>query len=844
MADLHRSRALSGVNVRDARAIALWAPAGFGKTTLARQLARRYIRWQVVDAAADSLGEFARRVVCALDSVDGEAREYAGREDAWLDRARNRWQDPFAGAVVFENCERLAQIDGGEAFLRVLLADTPRPRAVVCCSRSPLDLGFARFALPHETYVLNESDLAFDCDEIRRVLNCSDEDANVVWETTRGWPLCVRMIARIARERPLREVCSRLESASFNTLYDYLIEHIFEIIPEESRACSIAFAAIAHPTHDDIVRLHGEDAEHLRRRALSSGLVAYRDGEYELHPLVRASILRHHAAEAGRILRRAAELCSVADPERAATLYLEAGEPAKAARAIEVLIPESLLQSVVPGVHAICRRLPRATVLDVPKLWARTMVEQPYVGLDRRLRESLHVWEKLGPDEPQRTRLLVAGVLVHALLSLGRLEEARDYYESTIAEAGGNDEDVRFLEAAWRVALDCKTGRYVDARAAFERERPLLKTHAGFYAAAIAEIYFPCARALGSWPGERIHQDIALHYARESKNPIALANLLIECVFGAWLAGDAMQLRAHMVELDALRPLAAGFVRACRTGSIGEFEDELDRPKTRAYAYLIGASVAPRNRRAAFSQDAVAAADAAGDPYLRAVARVAASMIDPARRLPWLEEATACVRNVDATPLREAVAALARGTVPETFCALARHFSDGAAEPQRYHLIVATQSLFRGHERLTLTNREMELLCYLGMREATTSIHELAEAIVPQKDSASAGRMLRVLIARVRKRCDRDIVIYEDGGYRLGPLVTVACREILRRVGRLHEEFLTYEEVAALRRDLAEVRQWSQVVAPAWEWARDLEDYLRSLDVKLTARLTAVRVAS
>src|SRR6185312_2369087 len=135
---------------------------------------------------------------------------------------------------------------------------------------------------------------AFDRAEVRHVLECSEEQARVVWDVTRGWPLCVRMIARIARERPIDEVCSRLESASFDSLYDYLIEHIFEVIPEDSRSCSIAFAAIPRCTHQDIVKLFGVAADTLRRRALTSGLVAVRDGAYELHPLVRASILRRY----------------------------------------------------------------------------------------------------------------------------------------------------------------------------------------------------------------------------------------------------------------------------------------------------------------------------------------------------------------------------------------------------------------------------------------------------------------------------------------------------------------------------------------------------------------------
>lgn len=844
MAELERIRLLDGVSAKDARAVAVWAPAGYGKSTLARQFARRYFQSRTVDlAGVAGDGEFAWRVVRALDCrPEDDAAQYDGCDGGWIEAARRAWRAPFAGVVVFENCERLAQIHGGEQALRELLALTPHPRTVVCCARMPIDLGFARFALPHETYLFTENELAFDLGEVRRVLECSEKQARVVWDVTRGWPLCVRMIARIARERPIEEVCSRLESASFDSLYDYLIEHIFEVIPEDSRSCSIAFAAIPRCTHQDIVKLYGVAADTLRQRALTSGLVAVRDGAYELHPLVRASILRRCAAVALERLCSAAEAWRGEDPERAALLYLEAGEADKAAGVLQSTIPDTVLVAVSPAARALSRRVPRSVLMNYPRLWSHTMIESGG-GLEQRLREALSVWEKLPPEESPQTRFLVLGVLMHALLGLGRLDDAREYFDRYLAPAPENDGETQLLKASWRVALAGKAGRYVEARAAFERDRGALKSHPLVYAVAIADVDFACARALGHWPDERMHQDIALHYARESQNPNTVVSVLVECIFGAWLAADAAQMRRHTDELGALHPLGSGFLRACRTGSVDEL-DEAERPKTRAYAFLIAASVAPRTRRAALAQCAVAAADAAGDPLLRVLTRVAASMTDSGRREAWLVDAAGIADGIDTASLSEAVAVLSRGKIPLAFAGLAQYLLDGTIEPQHYRLIVGTRALFRGQDRVALTNRETELLCYLGMRESATSIHELAEAIVPDKDSASAGRMLRVLIARVRKRCDPAIVVHEEGGYRLGAHVSVACREMRRRVALLRNDRLSEDEMAVLRRDLAEVRLWAEGTAPAWEWARELEDYVRDLEITLAARLEMARVAS
>lgn len=159
--------------------------------------------------------------------------------------------------------------------------------------------------------------------------------------------------------------------------------------------------------------------------------------------------------------------------------------------------------------------------------------------------------------------------------------------------------------------------------------------------------------------------------------------------------------------------------------------------------------------------------------------------------------------------------------------------------PTRCQLVVEERAVCRGTDTLQLTRREMELLCFLAMHDAPVPVDVLAEAMVPQKDCASASLLLRVLIARVRKKCGREIVEHSRSGYRLGAHVEVPWREI---ASRLHESSrhtqLGAGELVALRRDLARVRRWLQGPLPAWEWAAQCEGQWLALEDAMVKRLS------
>jgi tetratricopeptide (TPR) repeat protein len=845
--EIERTALMDRLACGSVRVLALWAAAGYGKSTLASRFAQGYDRAITIDLAdARSCTDIARSIANVVTlAVIGAAEKMAAGDDAaaWLAYAQQVWRQPFDGVVILENAEAVAAVEGGEAFLAEILAGTPRPRTVVVASRKRLDLRLTRFAMPHEIYEFDERVLAFDVAETQKLLSSTPAAAHVVQGLTRGWPLCVRMILRLARESSLDAVVARVGSLDLDTLYDYLFEHIIATFDDAYRAAIVALAAIPRPTDADLELLFESAAGDLRRLALSGGLVTHRDDVYELHPLLRTSVNRRYHAEVLDTLQTAASRWLDTDPVRAALLYLEAGDFESAARAVE---PHSLnFISAPPGFdfNTVLYRLPHEVVLRYPQLWSAS---RAYLGLsvspDIRLAEALLVWDSLEPETPRAARLSVLSELLNALSNLGQHEEAQVYYDRYLVQAQPQDENTRIYRGIWGTALCGRQGRYEEARAHADDVLETLQAVPGFYAIVFSEAVVRRLRACGQWNEERLQQDVALGYARRSKNGLAIALSLIEGIFGAWFAGDRPRFNALLQELDDFRvpsimPGTALF-RNCAFGRLEDLRDGAERPQIRCYAYLIAGQSAPPAQRRSLIERAAAAADAANETILQVFTRVALAMVDPIDRDLYLERAMLYAERIDTRQVREAVAAMQRGELPKYFAAMAEQLLEGATQPNRYRLSIVDPMLHLGTKPISLTRREIELLCFLGIQDRAVGIDRIAEALVPDSGSSSANALLRVLITRVRKKCGSEIIASSRDGYRLGAEVEVSIKNVAKRIdaAQLRAD-LGPGEVAALRRDLLEVRQWMQTPMPPWEWGVEIDVRLRELASRLIATL-------
>lgn len=822
--DIERSHLLDGLALPGRRFVALYAAAGFGKTTLALQLADRFARTMVCDLAKVSDVTDVMSRIAALFSEAPSAR-ISGAESvelsAYVDYALERWTQDFAGLVVFENAETLIMIPGAVEALVSIFATTPQNRAVCLCSRARLDISFLQFARPDEVLVLDETTLAFTTAELESLFS-SSEDIAKLYDVTRGWPLCVRLVGRLAEHRTLAEVLSEIRGVEYSMLYDFLVEHVVRALDPGGRRLAVLLAGTEDLLPADLARLLGEESASAAAFLDRSPFVTFIDGRYALHPLVRQSILRTSAEEAGEAAREAAHTARDRDPLRAAVLYARVGDVESAASALEELVLAFVVEPKSIEFVSVLERIPRETLLRYPRLFGASIT---FAGLsvsnEQRLRDALAVEANLPSDSSAVMRGSIGITIANALANLGRLEEALAVAQRAREWMSDEATDASAIYYYFFVpGIQGRMGRYAVAAEAWPRLKHLAHNAPSSLALGGNECWVRSARARGDWDEERRAIAFTLQQARESKNPTALALTLAEGLFSAWLHGDRRDFAELLVELNELRvPAILPGTRLLRDMVNARFDDlspDVGRPQLQAYAYLIGLSFCRGKKQYEISLHAEEAARRSGEPFLQALAAVAASFVDRQRSKAKLALAAEFAARVDALPLREAFAAFRDGTVPPMFAPMRDQVAIGSAAPNRYRLSLLEGSLHRGALELLPTRREFDLLGYLAFRDRIVSRHEFAEVFAPSSSSSDADRSLRVAISRIRKKFGNELIVSTPQGYALGHSVQVPLREIRERValGATHRK-ISHAEVVDLQADLAPLKHFLETEPPS-----------------------------
>ena len=309
-----------------ARFVLLIAPAGFGKTTLARQFAERFPASATCDCTGvASEEELCRRILAALGrELPGTGRPLtelqfaigAGSE-ADADLLLQLWSaNGPASAFTFENAEALAAQPQVRALLGRLLAATPPRRAVTVCSRTPVRIPTSRAVLPHETLTLRAADFAFNRSEIEEAFaefalpNATIDQIEAV---TRGWPIALLVLRRFTQEGRLGDLLTRLDDVAFDDVHDYLAGEVFGPLSARANWMRwIACAAIEDATDEDLAAALGdlevaEAADAVEGLLRASPLLARTaNGTYEVHPLLEHTIRTRYRRRRGELLAAAA----------------------------------------------------------------------------------------------------------------------------------------------------------------------------------------------------------------------------------------------------------------------------------------------------------------------------------------------------------------------------------------------------------------------------------------------------------------------------------------------------------------------------------------------------------
>jgi LuxR family maltose regulon positive regulatory protein len=233
------------------------APAGFGKTTLAAEVALEAAdlkwAWLSLDDDDNDPAQFFAYLIAALQTVE------AGIGDAALDLLRSPQPPPLKAilaALINEWEERVTQpcvvvLDDYHAIttpaiheaLAYLLAHIPPTLRLLITSRADPPLSLAQLRARAQLVEMRAEELRFTRDEaaafLRQVMNLtlSDLDVGVLDERTEGWAAGLQFAALALQSQPPERVADTLAHfrGSHRYVMDYLMEQVLLQQPESRR---------------------------------------------------------------------------------------------------------------------------------------------------------------------------------------------------------------------------------------------------------------------------------------------------------------------------------------------------------------------------------------------------------------------------------------------------------------------------------------------------------------------------------------------------------------------------------------------------------------------------------
>ncbi len=361
---LSRSRLLDWLDAKiHRRVVTVVAEAGYGKTTLLADFARRTrIRtiWHQLDEDDGDVVTFVRYLLTACRRVAPEVGETTAgllRDIGTLATPASVLVDTFVRelsaltdeptVLIFDDVQALDHAPEVQHALREIVARAPDRMTVVLSGRQRPPVALARLRTHGEVAELTADDLRFDHAETETLFRetyrrpLDRESLAALEERTEGWVASLNLVRAAIRDRSDREVRRFIRdlSATEGPLYDYLAEEVVGDLDPDLRSflmrTSLLVDVEVGPAMDaaDVDRATAvEDIAQAQRLGLLSmgrGRSARSGAQY--HPLVRGFLTARLAREIGADGVRAVHLriAAAAEPidwRRAAHHYAEAGD--------------------------------------------------------------------------------------------------------------------------------------------------------------------------------------------------------------------------------------------------------------------------------------------------------------------------------------------------------------------------------------------------------------------------------------------------------------------------------------------------------------------------------------
>jgi ATP/maltotriose-dependent transcriptional regulator MalT len=293
---IERPRLLNQLEATGARTILLIAPAGYGKTTLARQWMREQSGawWYTARSGSSDLARLAAGLAESLDVIQPGFHAYVNELLRALPNPSRQGREileAFTSALnvrttptaVMDDYHLLANSIEAETFVhelqekigfRLLVASRVRPTWAT-----------ARRQIYGELIELRKEDLALTNEESSEVLGAgrTRRDLAIVAQA-RGWPAVIGLAA-------LTQDASAPQNAVSTTLFRFFAEELFRSTPESLREKLTILALLPNLSAEVLREAFDADAAVLLDDAIAYGFATAGDVGRELHPLIREYLL-------------------------------------------------------------------------------------------------------------------------------------------------------------------------------------------------------------------------------------------------------------------------------------------------------------------------------------------------------------------------------------------------------------------------------------------------------------------------------------------------------------------------------------------------------------------------
>ena len=804
--EIVRFRLFDAYEAASPRLIVIAAPAGYGKSTLARQLGDRFDLVATCDCASvDSEREFFYAILAALRKaqaatqleITSQRADAAG--DPTLDNVLSLLGESTGSiALIFENAHNAFAHPALRRSLQHLVAASPRSCTTIVCARSGAPIQLSKFAAPHEMLVWRARDLAFDRTEIAQIFGERGKEPDVVddvFDATSGWPAAVLFLQRFVNRVGLRSALRRFGETDFEQLHEYLIEEVLTELAADQFSAVLICSVVPDPTLEDVSHgLPGAPVDAVLNGLLEACPLFVRiDADrFQLHPLLQVALENRFVEQRRKLGASLAEYyVSEGRFVRAAQIYNAARNYDAMARALiaDNTNPE---RTRTIGYSALLATLDDEILRRYPVLKALTIYWRRFRVDPHELREETElVWESLRSSASLELRANVGSTIARIMYETGAFARAEALLRGLENEFGG----IPAIPATGGQAFVARTLGCIAARSGRigEAERYFKSGYLARPGAEQVRSRYYIERALIERMADKAHDErrlftMALDSARAAHMPVQAVCALAEGAFGAWFHGDDLAFRETLVRLD-LEAHANGYLAFAHFCAIGSGIPDVvpngtEQPNWLACALLVAAASNVGRTRREYALAAKRSADESHDVFLQVLACIAAALSGGADRREMLSEALAHARRIESPPFAGAVEAFVeRGSDDSMLRAFVRRFDGEATETKpELRIEVLTRKIFFGDEPLDIGERGVALLLALARELRAYPRAALLEDLWPALSEARAREALNSCVYRIRSRLGQHVIVFEREAYRLGEGVRVDLRDLERSV--------------------------------------------------------------